>query len=294
MACMGHIRDLPESAKDVPAKYKDKTWKNLGVNTEENFEPIYCIPKSKSKIISELKDELKKVSELILATDEDREGESISWHLAEILKPKVPVKRIVFHEITKPAIESALKNPRQVDEGLVQAQEARRVLDRLVGYTLSPLLWKKITTGLSAGRVQSVAVKLISEKEIERMNFVSAKFYTMTAELYPKKESDKFTAQLSSLDSKLESRKIAGSKDFDSKGNLKNKKLLHLKKEEAGSLLKQLKKAKWLLKDIQARPISRSPKAPFITSTLQQEAYGKLGFSPKQTMSTAQKLYEKV
>ena len=293
MACMGHIRDLPESAKDVPAKYKDKSWKNLGVNTEDNFEPIYCIPKSKSKIISELKAELKKASELILATDEDREGESISWHLAEILKPQIPVKRIVFHEITKSAIDSALKNPRQVDKGLVQAQEARRVLDRLVGYTLSPLLWKKITTGLSAGRVQSVAVKLISEKEIERMNFVSAEFYSMTAELYPKSQKDSFTAQLSALNSK----KIAGSKDFDSKGNLKggvkNKKLLHLKKESAQKLLKELKKAKWLLKEIQTRPVSRSPKPPFITSTLQQEAYGKLGFSPKQTMSTAQKLYEK-
>ena len=289
LACMGHIRDLPESAKDVPAKYKDKTWKNLGVNTEDNFEPIYCIPKSKTKVISELKAELKKASELILATDEDREGESISWHLFEILKPTVPVKRIVFHEITKAAIESALKNPRQVDKGLVQAQEARRVLDRLVGYTLSPLLWKKITTGLSAGRVQSVAVKLISEKEIERMNFVSAQFYSITAELYSKKAEEKFTAQLSSLKSK----KIAASKDFDNKGNLKNKNILQLKKEESGKLLKKLKTAKWLLKDIKTKPVSRSPKPPFITSTLQQEAYGKLGFSPKQTMSVAQKLYEK-
>lgn len=289
LACMGHIRDLPESAKDIPEKYKDKPWKNLGVNTEKNFEPIYCIPKSKAKIISELKTELKKAGELILATDEDREGESISWHLTEILKPKIPVKRIVFHEITKTAIETALKKPRQVDKGLVQAQEARRVLDRLVGYSLSPLLWKKITTGLSAGRVQSVAVKLISEKEIERMKFKSACFYNITAELYLKKPADKFTAQLFSLDSQ----KTAGAKDFDSKGNLKNKNLLHLKKEGAEKLLKKLKSEKWILKEIQSKPVSRSPKPPFITSTLQQEAYGRLGYSPKQTMSIAQKLYEK-
>ena len=317
IACMGHIRDLPESAKDIPAKYKDKPWKNLGVNTEDNFEPIYCIPKSKNKVISELKKELEKASELILATDEDREGESISWHLSEILKPKVPVKRIVFHEITKTAIQSALKNPRQVDKELVQAQEARRVLDRLVGYTLSPLLWKKIAPGLSAGRVQSVAVKLISEKEIERMNFVSADFYSMTAELSPSQKEDKLPTQLSPLNSKkikyfylqkldskkedkfpaqlssLNSKKIAGSKDFDSKGQLKNKNLLHLKKEAAQKLLKELKSSPWTIKDIKVKPVSRSPKPPFITSTLQQEAYGRLGFSPKQTMSTAQKLYEK-
>jgi len=287
--CMGHIRDLPESAKDIPEEYKDKPWKNLGVNTEKNFEPIYCIPKSKAKVISELKSELKKAGELILATDEDREGESISWHLTEILKPKIPVKRIVFHEITKTAIEAALKNPRQVDKGLVQAQEARRVLDRLVGYSLSPLLWKKITTGLSAGRVQSVAVKLISEKEIERMNFSSASFYNIIAELSPKKAEDKFKAQIFSLDSQ----KTAGAKDFDSKGKLKNKSLLHLKKEGAEKLLKKLKTEKWFLKEIQSKPVSRSPKPPFITSSLQQEAYSKLGYSPKQTMSLAQKLYEK-
>ncbi|MBC6415991.1 MAG: type I DNA topoisomerase [Bdellovibrionales bacterium] len=291
MACMGHIRDLPSSAKDIPKKYKDKAWKNLGVNVEENFEPIYCIPSSKAKIIKELKSELQKSKELILATDEDREGESISWHLYEILKPKIPVKRIAFHEITKSAIESALKNPRKIDKALVQAQEARRVLDRLVGYTLSPLLWKKIAIGLSAGRVQSVAVKLISEKEIERMNFISSSFYSISSKLSPQKnnQTDSFSAQLISWDSK----KIAVSKDFDNKGNLTNKNLLHLKKEKAQSLLKRLKKAKWILKDIQTKAISRSPKAPFITSTLQQESYSKLGLTPKQTMSTAQKLYEK-
>ena len=289
MACMGHIRDLPESAKDIPEKYKNKKWKNLGVNVEKNFEPIYCIPKSKSSVIKELKAELKKSKELILATDEDREGESISWHLQHILQPKVPVKRIVFHEITKTAIESALKNYRSVDKGLVKAQEARRVLDRLVGYTLSPLLWKKITTGLSAGRVQSVAVKLISEREIERMNFIKSLFYVLSAELSPQKSKDSFSASLHSWKSK----KLADSKDFNSKGQLTNKKLLHLKEKESKELVKKLKKSKWLIQNIEKKPISRSPKAPFITSTLQQSAHSKLGLSPRNTMSVAQKLYEK-
>ena len=289
MACMGHIRDLPESAKDIPEKYKTKKWKNLGVNIEKDFEPIYCIPKSKSSIIKELKAELKKSKELILATDEDREGESISWHLQNILQPKVPVKRIVFHEITKTAIEAALKNYRSVNKGLVKAQTARRVLDRLVGYTLSPLLWKKITTGLSAGRVQSVAVKLISEREIERMNFIKSLFYGIEAELSAKKSKDSFSAFLLSWKSK----KLANSKDFNSKGQLTNKKLLHLKEKNSKEILKTLKKSKWLIHNIEKKPISRSPKPPFITSTLQQSAHSKLGLSPRNTMSTAQKLYEK-
>ena len=289
-ACIGHIRDLPESAKDIPEKYKNKAWKNLGVNVEKNFEPIYCIPKSKTKIIQSLKEKLKKSSELILATDEDREGESISWHLYEILKPKIPVKRIVFHEITKEAIQSALKNYRSIDKKLVQAQEARRVLDRLVGYSLSPLLWKKITTGLSAGRVQSVAVKLISEREIERMNFVRIPYWSVEAELCPdKKTKQSFTSYLSSWKSK----KIASGKDFDSKGRLKMKKLFHLQEKDTQQILKTLSKAKWSIQKIERKPVSRSPKPPFITSTLQQTANRSLNLSPRQTMSFAQKLYEK-
>ena len=291
MACMGHIRDLPESAKDIPDKYKDKPWKNLGVDVENQFQPIYCIPKSKKSLIQDLQKELKKSSELILATDEDREGESISWHLYTLLKPSVPVKRIVFHEITKSAIHSALKNPRQIDKGLVQAQEARRVLDRLVGYTLSPLLWKKITTGLSAGRVQSVAVKLISEREIERMKFVQTLYYAIQSELCSagKAKSQSFTSQLHSWEDK----KIAGSKNFTDKGELKDKTYLHLDKKKAKELETKLKKATWKIKSIETKPVSRSPRPPFITSTLQQEAHSKLGMSPKYAMATAQKLYEK-
>ena len=289
-ACMGHIRDLPESAKDIPEKYKKKVWKNLGVNVENDFEPIYCIPKSKVKVVQSLKEKLKKANELILATDEDREGESISWHLYQILKPKVPVKRIVFHEITKEAINSALKNYRKIDKGLVQAQEARRVLDRLVGYTLSPLLWKKITTGLSAGRVQSVAVKLISEREIERMNFVKASYFNVEGELcLEKKTKDKFSAYLYSW----QSQKLADQKNFDSQGRLKDKKLLHLKKETAAVLIKKLNKTQWIVEKVEKKSISRSPKAPFITSTLQQAANRQLNLSPRQSMSLAQELYEK-
>ncbi len=291
-SCMGHIRDLPESAKDIPAKYKKEPWKNLGVNTEKNFEPIYCIPKSKTAIVKSLKEQIKKAGELILATDEDREGESISWHLYQILKPKIPVKRIVFHEITKTAIQSALKNYRQIDEGLVQAQEARRVLDRLVGYSLSPLLWKKITTGLSAGRVQSVAVKLISDREIDRMNFVKTSHFGIEGLLQKSQKGKGKSQQFPSHLHSYESKKIAVGKDFDSLGRLKDKKLLHFKEKQAGDLVQKLKKAKWIVEKVEKRHISRSPKPPFITSTLQQEGGRKLNLSPKQTMASAQKLYE--
>jgi DNA topoisomerase-1 len=168
-SCMGHIRDLPQSAKDIPEKFKKEAWAKLGVNVEKNFEPLYCIPKDKLKVIKNLKEKLQDADLVYLATDEDREGESISWHLSEVLKPKVPMKRMVFHEITKEAIQKSLNETRQIDENLVRAQEARRILDRLVGYTISPLLWKKVAYGLSAGRVQSVAVRLIAERESERI-----------------------------------------------------------------------------------------------------------------------------
>ena len=286
-SCMGHIRDLPESAKDIPEKYKKKSWSTLGVNTDEDFQPIYCVPKSKLRVVQHLKSKLKEAEELLLATDEDREGESISWHLKELLKPNIPVKRMVFHEITKEAIQEALKNVRQIDPKLVKAQEARRILDRLVGYTISPLLWKKVTRGLSAGRVQSMAVKLISERELERMDFIRVSYWSLEGEFLAKKQ--KFQGTLQSL--KLQ--KTAKGKDFDSKGNLTNKKLLHLKEATAKKLKQALNNKNFIVKAVETKPLSRSPKPPFITSTLQQAANRSLNFSARQTMSTAQKLYEK-
>ena len=286
-SCMGHIRDLPESAKDTPEKYKKKPWSALGVNTDDNFQPIYCVPQSKIKVVKHLRSKLKEATELLLATDEDREGESISWHLKEILKPRIPVKRMVFHEITKEAIEKSLKNFRSIDSRLVAAQETRRILDRLVGYTISPLLWKKITSGLSAGRVQSMAVKLISERELERMRFVKTVYWSLEGEFLAKKQI--FPGQLKSIGSK----KAAKGGDFDDKGQLKDKKWLHLKETAALQLKKNLKNKSFSVKTVETKPISRSPKPPFTTSTLQQTANRSLNFSARQTMSTAQKLYEK-
>ena len=181
-SCMGHIRDLPQSSKDIPEKFKKQKWAQLGVDTEHEFEPIYCVPKNKTKIVSLLKDRLKEVDRVLLATDEDREGESISWHLVETLKPQVPFRRMVFNEITKDAIISALDDTREINVNLVRAQEARRILDRLVGYTISPLLWKKVAYGLSAGRVQSVAVRLIVEREHERLKFKKSSYWDLQAE----------------------------------------------------------------------------------------------------------------
>jgi len=286
-SCMGHIRDLPQSTKDIPEKYKKKSWKSLGVDIENDFKPVYCIPESKKKVVAQLQNTLKKASELILATDEDREGESISWHLTQILKPKIPTKRMVFHEITKAAIQDSLKNFRKIDMNLVQAQEARRILDRLVGYTLSPLLWKKVARGLSAGRVQSMAVKLISERELERFYFVKAPYWSLEAQLAFKKT--KFTARLYAY----KSQKIAEGKDFNEKGVLINKDKLHLTQSKALQLKKQLlKNKKWTVIKVNKKKISRSPKPPFITSTLQQAANRKLNLSSRRTMSIAQKLYE--
>ena len=186
---MGHIRDLPASAKEIPSKYKKEEWSNLGVDVDEDFEPLYVIPSSKKKVVKKLKQQLKNSDELILATDEDREGEAISWHLTEILKPKIPVKRMVFREITKEAIQDALENFRDIDMNLVNAQEARRIIDRLAGYTVSPLLWKKIAPKLSAGRVQSVAVRFLVDRERERMKFRSARYWDLKAQLHKQEES---------------------------------------------------------------------------------------------------------
>ncbi|MBX7231385.1 MAG: type I DNA topoisomerase [Bdellovibrionales bacterium] len=289
-SCMGHVRDLPQSAKDIPEKFKKQSWANLGVNVESRFEPIYCIPKNKLKIVQELKEKLQQASELILATDEDREGESISWHLVELLKPSIKYKRMVFHEITKEAILNALEKFRNIDENLVRAQEARRVLDRLVGYTISPLLWKKVAFGLSAGRVQSVAVRLIAEREQERIRFKKAVYSTLVAQ--NKKGSATFESKLYSY----KSRKIALGRDFDGEtGKLFQEKVentLHLLEPEALRISEMVSKLSWIVEDVEEKPISRKPSAPFITSTLQQEANRKLGLGARETMSIAQKLYE--
>ncbi|PIS11425.1 MAG: DNA topoisomerase I, partial [Bdellovibrio sp. CG10_big_fil_rev_8_21_14_0_10_47_8] len=208
-SCMGHIRDLPRSAKDIPEKIKKEKWASLGVDVDHQFEPVYCIPKDKLKVVKNLKEKLEQANELYLATDEDREGESISWHLTQVLKPTVPTKRMVFHEITKEAIQSALKDTRKIDQNLVSAQEARRILDRLVGYTVSPLLWKKVAYGLSAGRVQSVAVRLIAEREQDRIRFKKAQYWGISANL--EKAGVEFESRLLSL----KGQRVATGKDFD-------------------------------------------------------------------------------
>jgi DNA topoisomerase-1 len=287
-SCMGHIRDLPQSSKDIPEKVKKEKWAQLGVNVDKSFEPLYCIPKDKLKVVKNLKDKLADADELYLATDEDREGESISWHLLEVLKPKVPTKRMVFHEITKDAIQKALKDTREIDINLVRAQEARRVLDRLVGYTISPLLWKKVAYGLSAGRVQSVAVRLIAERELERVRFKKSAYWGVLADL--SKDGVNFESRLQ----QYKNQRVATGKDFDGlTGHLTaGKDVLVLDEANASKLAADLKTASWAVTEVEEKPTSRKPAAPFITSTLQQESNRKLGLSSRETMQVAQKLYE--
>ena len=288
MASMGHVRDLPAKAAEVPAEFKKTAWGTLGVNVDQGFEPLYVIPAEKKKLVKELRDALKNSAELILATDEDREGESIGWHLAELLKPKVPVKRMVFSEITKNAIQKAIASPRDLDENLVNAQETRRVLDRLYGYTLSPLLWKKIARGLSAGRVQSVAVRVITKRELERLAFKSGTYWDLKAQVA--KSSNSFDIALHTV----EGQRIASGKDFDENtGRLKEGAKVRLLGEEAArKLVVDLKNQSWQVAKVESRDQSRKPYPPFTTSTLQQEANRKLGMSARQAMQVAQRLYE--
>lgn len=287
-SCMGHIRDLPQSSKDIPEKFKKEKWAQLGVNVDKNFEPLYCVPKDKIKVVKNLKDKLAEANELFLATDEDREGESISWHLVEVLNPKVPTKRMVFNEITKEAIQKSLKETRKIDFNLVKAQEARRVLDRLVGYTISPLLWKKVAYGLSAGRVQSVAVRLIVEKELDRIKFKKSEYWGVRAEL--EKNGISFESKLA----EYKNQKVAIGKDFDGlTGKLiENKNVIVIDEAKAKEITIQSKNLPWIVNEIEEKPVLRKPSAPFITSTLQQEANRKLGLSSRETMQVAQKLYE--
>ena len=286
-ASMGHVRDLPESASDIPPALKGKEWARLGVNVENDFEPVYVIPGGKRKVVSELRELLKGADELVVATDEDREGESIGWHLVEVLKPRVPCSRIVFHEITPEAIREALEHPRRIDDDLVRAQETRRILDRLVGYTVSPLLWKKIATGLSAGRVQSVAVRLLVVRERERRAFHSAVYWDLKAAL--EKGSAGFGAMLQSVGG----RRVATGRDFDENtGRLKARDVVLLGSDEATALRERLRAAAWKVVETEEKPSIRRPYPPFTTSTLQQEANRKLRLSARDAMRVAQRLYE--
>lgn len=288
-ASMGHVRDLPNNASEIPAAQKGQKWANLGVNTEADFEPLYVVPKDKKKVVRELKDALKGADQLLLATDEDREGESISWHLLQLLAPKVPVKRMVFHEITKEAISRALDDTRDLDMELVHAQETRRILDRLVGYTLSPLLWKKVAWGLSAGRVQSVAVRLLVQRERARRAFHSGSYWDLKARL--EQAGAAFDARLTHL----ENQRIATGQDFDeSTGGLKEgSKVRLLCEAEARALVDTVQTSPWRVESVEEKPTVRRPVPPFTTSTLQQEANRKLRLSARETMRCAQGLYER-
>jgi DNA topoisomerase I len=284
---MGHIRDLPRSAAEIPASAKGKEWARLGVNVDDGFEPLYIIPKERKSQVKKLKDLLEEADELYLATDEDREGEAIAWHLVEVLEPKVPVRRMVFHEITKPAIEEAFAHPRQLDDRLVKAQEARRILDRLYGYEVSPVLWKKIQPKLSAGRVQSVAVRIVVERERERMAFIPADYWGIDGMFAPEDHDQVFSAQLHSIDG----RRVAVGRDFDARGRPQGE-VTVLDRDGAVSLATALTESRFEVSSVTSKPYRRSPYPPFRTSTLQQEAGRKLRFSSSRAMSVAQRLYE--
>ena len=295
---IGHIRDMPDKAAEIPAKYRSEPWARLGVNIDAGFEPLYIVHSDKKQQVAKLKQLLKDADELLLATDEDREGEAIAWHLVEELRPKVPTRRMVFHEITPEAIAQAVANPGEVNNGLVDAYQTRRILDRLYGYEVSPVLWKKVMPRLSAGRVQSVAVRLIVDRERERIAFRTARYWDLEAEFATRngktakdaQDPATFTATLVSVDG----RRVAQGRDFAPTGQLKvsSNAVLHLDEEQAGALAARLSGTGFSVGSVERKPYRRSPYAPFRTTTLQQEASRKLGFSAKYTMSVAQRLYE--
>ncbi|MCC6783851.1 MAG: type I DNA topoisomerase [Planctomycetes bacterium] len=289
-ASVGHIRDLPAGADEIPEELKKEKWARLGIDVDDEFKPLYVVPKEKRETIRKLKQVVKDASVLYLATDEDREGESISWHLVQVLEPKVEIKRLVFHEITKEAILHALENPRALDTDLVEAQETRRIVDRLYGYSVSPLLWKKIKPRLSAGRVQSVAVRLIVERERERIRFVPADWWDLRGG-FGKPGAEDFEAQLASV----AGQRVASGKDFDpDTGAMKDsgERPLHLDEAKAKALAARLLGRPATVEGIEEKPYTERPQPPFTTSTLQQEAGRKLGFAAKRTMRAAQRLYE--
>ncbi|MFE4590966.1 type I DNA topoisomerase [Streptomyces laurentii] len=291
-ASVGHIRDLPSGAAEVPEKYTGEV-RRLGVDVDHDFQPIYVVNADKKAQVRKLKELLAESDELFLATDEDREGEAIAWHLQEVLKPKVPVHRMVFHEITKDAIQQAVRNPRELNKRMVDAQETRRILDRLYGYEVSPVLWKKVMRGLSAGRVQSVATRLVVERERERIAFRSAEYWDLTGTFSTGRTGDlsdpsSLVARLATVDGK----RVAQGRDFGADGRLKNAGVLHLDEEKARALAASLAGTRFAVRSVESKPYRRSPYAPFRTTTLQQEASRKLGFGAKATMQVAQKLYE--
>ncbi|MGH3388319.1 MAG: DNA topoisomerase, partial [Actinomadura sp.] len=282
---IGHIRDLPSKAADIPAKYKGVAWAKLGVDVDHDFEPLYVVNADKKQQVAKLKKLLQDADELFLATDEDREGEAIAWHLREVLKPKVPVKRMVFNEITRDAIRSAAEHPRELNLRLVDAQETRRILDRLYGYEVSPVLWKKVMPKLSAGRVQSVATRLVVERERERIAFVPAHYWDIAADFAVAPEADgaeeptTFLAKLVTVDGK----RIAQGRDFTARGVLQGD-VRHLDEDTARGLAERLTGVPYAVRSVERKPYTRKPYPPFRTTTLQQEASRKLGFSAKYTM----------
>ena len=286
---IGHIRDLPRNAADVPAAYKGEAWARLGVDTENDFKPLYVVAPEKKAQVTKLKALLKDASEVYLATDEDREGESIAWHLLEVLNPRVPVRRMVFHEITRPAIERAVREWRDLDRRLVDAQETRRILDRLYGYEVSPVLWRKVMPRLSAGRVQSVATRMLVDRERARMRFHSADWWDIEGVFEKQGDDESFPATLSALDGK----RLASGRDFEESGQLKtDAEVVRLDEAAATDLARRLASSQFEVASVEERPFTRRPYAPFITSTLQQEAGRKLRFNSARTMQVAQRLYE--
>ncbi|MFI5934887.1 type I DNA topoisomerase [Actinoplanes sp. NPDC051494] len=293
-ASLGHVRDLPKNAADVPAKYKGEAWARLGVDVDNGFHALYVISQDRKQQITKLIKLSKEVDEILLATDEDREGEAIAWHLVETIKPKVPVKRMVFHEITKPAILAAVTNLRDIDRDLVDAQEARRILDRLYGYEVSPVLWKKVMPRLSAGRVQSVATRIVVERERQRMAFRSAEYWDINAQLAVQGKGEDGARTFSATLIALDGDRIATGKDFEpTTGQVRaGSNVVHLDGDGARGLAARLEDRPFAVTRVEEKPYRRKPYAPFITSTLQQEAARKMRFSASQTMRTAQKLYE--